>query len=235
MGRKLNMGNRRIVAPPRQQRGMVLLIALIVLVAMTLAAIGMMRSVDTTTVIAGNVAFKQATLQSADQGIFIPYSTLLNIANVGTDKAVLNSNHGSLCPAGVSAYLCAGGNINFPGYRATPPNACEVMNTCLGQPWWTQSANWTGAPSVTVNDASGNVLATVSYWVHRMCTTADLASNDPNNLCQTYQETGASAPGSHAVGSFVFTNMSVFYRITSKSVGPRNTVAYSQSLVLLPE
>lgn len=234
MGHRFNIGKHRMV-PPRQQRGVVLLIALIVLVAMTLAAIGMMRSVDTTTVIAGNVAFKQTTLQSADQGISTAYNTLLSIASVGTDKAVLNSNNGAACPAGVSAYLCSGGNINFPGYRATPLNACEVMNTCVGLPWWTQPANWNGAPSVTVADANGNTLATVSYLIHRMCTTADLASNDPNNLCQTYQETGAAAPGSHAVGSFVFTNMSVFYRITSRSVGPRNTLAYSQSLVLLPE
>ena len=234
MGHEFKMSKCR-TAPPQRQRGVILLIALIVLVAMTLAAIGMMRSVDTTTVIAGNVAFKQTTLQSADKGIFSAYSALLAIASVGTDKAVLNSNNGTACPAGVSAYLCSGGNINLPGYRATPPNACEVFNTCVGQPWWTQSANWNGAPSVTVNDANGNALATVSYWIHRMCTTADLASNDPNNICQTYQETGTAAPGSHAVGSFVFTNMSVFYRITSRSVGPRNTLAYSQSLVLLPE
>ena len=254
MGRKLNMGNRRIVAPPRQQRGMVLLIALIVLVAMTLAAIGMMRSVDTTTVIAGNVAFKQTTLQSADQGISTAYSALLSIANVGTDKAVLNSNHGSPCPAGVSAYLCAGVNINFPGYAATPINTCEIYNTCpvandpsghcalfntcsFGSGM--SNYNWSNAPQITVTDANGNAIATVSYLIQRMCTTADLGPNDiaPSgaNICQKYQETGASAPGSHAVGSFVFTNMSVFYRITSKSVGPRNTVAYSQSLVLLPE
>src|SRR4051812_32753519 len=54
---------------PRRQDGVVLFIALIVLVAMTLAGIAMIRSVDTALGIAGNMAFKQATLQGTDRGI----------------------------------------------------------------------------------------------------------------------------------------------------------------------
>lgn len=52
----------------RAQRGVVLFIALIVLVAMTLAGVAIMRSVDTGNLIAGNVAFKQGTLQGGDFG-----------------------------------------------------------------------------------------------------------------------------------------------------------------------
>jgi len=44
-----------------------LIIALIVLVAMTLAGIATMRSVDTATVLAGNIAFRQSALNAADQ------------------------------------------------------------------------------------------------------------------------------------------------------------------------
>ena len=47
-----------IHAGPRKQRGTMLIIALIVLVAMTLAGIATMRSVDTATVMAGNIAFR---------------------------------------------------------------------------------------------------------------------------------------------------------------------------------
>jgi Tfp pilus assembly protein PilX len=47
----------------------VLFIALIVLVAMTLAGIAIVRSVDTGNLVAGNVAFKQGTLTSADRAI----------------------------------------------------------------------------------------------------------------------------------------------------------------------
>lgn len=51
------------------QRGVVLFIALIVLVAMSLAGIALVRSVDTVTVVAGNLAFKQSALQEADMGM----------------------------------------------------------------------------------------------------------------------------------------------------------------------
>jgi len=54
---------------PSRVRGAVLFIALIVLVAMSLAGIAIMRSVDTATLIAGNLAFKQGTMHSSDNGI----------------------------------------------------------------------------------------------------------------------------------------------------------------------
>ena len=52
----------------RPQDGVVLMMALIVLVAMTLAGIALVRSVDTSNIIAGNLAFKQAATNSGDIG-----------------------------------------------------------------------------------------------------------------------------------------------------------------------
>ncbi len=51
---------------PRRERGVMLVIALIVLVAMTLAGLGMMRSVDSASIIAGNIGFKQSTVNGSD-------------------------------------------------------------------------------------------------------------------------------------------------------------------------
>lgn len=59
----------RIRAAQNAQRGVVLFIALIVLVAMTLAGIGMMRSVDTNNLIAGNLAFKNAATSAGDAAV----------------------------------------------------------------------------------------------------------------------------------------------------------------------
>jgi Tfp pilus assembly protein PilX len=53
----------------KAQHGVVLFISLIVLVAMTLAGVAMMRSVDTNVLIAGNLAFRNAARSSADAGI----------------------------------------------------------------------------------------------------------------------------------------------------------------------
>jgi Tfp pilus assembly protein PilX len=53
----------------RNQQGVVLFIALIVLVAMTLAGLAMFRSVGTGVIIAGNLTFRQAATASADRGL----------------------------------------------------------------------------------------------------------------------------------------------------------------------
>lgn len=60
-----------ISRPPmrRGQRGVVLFISLIVLVAMTLAGLAVMRSVDTNVLIAGNLAFRNAAVSASDAGI----------------------------------------------------------------------------------------------------------------------------------------------------------------------
>ncbi|MBI1173807.1 MAG: hypothetical protein GC139_00910 [Sideroxydans sp.] len=242
-----------------RQRGVVLLIALIVLVAMTLAGIGMMRSVDTGIVITGNMAFKQTTVHAGDVGIDEGYTALMNIANSTADKPVLNYTTLSI-PAGgcgtVSATYCQAGTYVFPGYSAAVINQCEVDNTCAASqtPWWTNNAYWSssatvppvvkyvvddnGTGTIVVKNAVGpndKLLNTVSYLIHRMCTTSGLGPSDSGNLCQTYEESGSTTGGSKSVGAVVFANQSVFYRITARSEGPRNTVSYSQTLVLLPE
>lgn len=207
---------------PAQQDGVVLVLALIVLVAMMLAGIGMMRSVDTVNLIAGNMAFKQTTIHAGDRGISDGYNLLITKATA--DKSEL-SNSGDMWATPNSWYL------------ASTSSACEVLNNCpAGQtPWWQQEANWAGAPSIAIVDANNRPVATVSYLVHRMCTTPGLGTSDPGNTCQTFEETGSAAGGSKSVGSVVFTSSSVFYRVTSRSVGPRNTVSFSQALVLIPE
>jgi type IV pilus assembly protein PilX len=62
-------GPVRMPARRSTQRGVVLIIALIVLVAMTLAGVGMMRSVDTNSLIAGNLAFKNAATGAGDAAL----------------------------------------------------------------------------------------------------------------------------------------------------------------------
>lgn len=52
-----------------KQQGVVLFFALIALVVMSLAAVALIRSVDTNSIIAGNLSFKQSTMFSADRGV----------------------------------------------------------------------------------------------------------------------------------------------------------------------
>ena len=229
---KTNKLNGIKINPPRAQRGVVLLITLIILVAMTLAGIGMMRSVDTGNIIAGNMAFRQATLNASEAGVATGFTALMSVANSGNkfDRTILDYSNGQPCPAMATPTLCPGGVILLPGYSPTPLLACEVTQSCPqaanASRWWTVAGNWAGAPSYQVMDPNRGEIATSFYLIHRMCT-----SGGSGGLCQRYTQkgvggtrTGNTAPAD-AVGTF--------YRITTRTVGTRNTVAFTQTLVIL--
>lgn len=124
---------------PLQQRGTVLFIALIVLVAMTLAGIGMVRSVDTGNVVAGNLAFKQATLNASDLGVETGFNWL--VANAG--GVTLNADNAA------------------NGYYSAPTPADSTID-------WFNLASWAGAVCMNgcAADVMGN---TTRYIIHRLC------------------------------------------------------------------
>src|SRR6266568_3818485 len=78
--------------PPRaSQRGVVLFIALIVMVAMSLAAIALIRSIDTTNAVIGNLAFRLASILPANGSIeqaaaaLFPDADIANVVHI-SDK-----------------------------------------------------------------------------------------------------------------------------------------------------
>ena len=70
---------RSAIAPPRRQRGVVLFIALIAMLLLSLAGIALMRSVDTSMGIAGNLGFRHATgapvNEAIDESVRIMFKT----------------------------------------------------------------------------------------------------------------------------------------------------------------
>src|SRR5437879_8142407 len=85
----------------RRQRGVTLFIALIVLVAMTMAAVAMMRPVDTATVVAGNIGFRQSAGNAADQGVQAAYAWLgANVGGAGVSSDNAPSGYFSSVAAG---------------------------------------------------------------------------------------------------------------------------------------
>jgi type IV pilus assembly protein PilX len=71
----------------KQQRGVVLFIALIVLVAMSLAGVSMMRSVDAGNKIAGNLALRQSAANAAEFAFEQAMSQVSQMANSGLAAA----------------------------------------------------------------------------------------------------------------------------------------------------
>jgi type IV pilus assembly protein PilX len=84
---------------PRRERGIVLFIVMVVLIAMMLAGAGLMRSVDTGTVIAGNFAFKQATIQAVDAGIEAAYNAVFaRVSGSSTTTSAAHQYYATLQP-----------------------------------------------------------------------------------------------------------------------------------------
>jgi Tfp pilus assembly protein PilX len=233
---------------PRKQHGVVLLIALIVLVAMTMAGIGMMRSVDTGSLIAGNMAFRQAAANANDAGISAGFNALVAVANTGNsaDIALLAYNNGQSCanaPLATAAKCNLGGNIIFPGYYSTPrgfvtnqgltiESACQVVGGCIAKNnlYWTHDEYWSqfSAPPVQVPDINGSTID-VYYVIERMCTPVNGV-----DVCQTipWQGSGSTKSTLQSGGAAPNINVSV-YRITTRAVGARSSVTYSQALVTI--
>lgn len=196
---------------PRRQRGTMLIIALIVLVAMTLAGIATMRSVDTATLLAGNIAFKQSSLTSADQGIQAGYLMLTTPLADLTQPSMAG--------------------LGMVGYYASASGT---------EPDWTNPAVWQdpNRPPAQLNggaaDSSGNV---VSFFVERMCTVSNCKvgamCNGVQNYCgSTPSATALSGEGSDnfRVTQGIVSPPQPHYRITARALGPRNAVAIVQVL-----
>jgi len=197
---------RRELKPLRAQRGVTLIIALIVLVAMTLAGVAMMRSVDTGTIVVGNIAFRQSSVHSADQGLQAGYSFIS--ANAGTTTLYNDDN-----VIGVSS----------KGYFSSTP-ANERSD------WFMDNNKWTNAGAVNAGaaDVSGNV---VYYMIHRLCKDPNVA-NTSTTCAATPDNTAITGEGIDASSANYFTRPpATHYRITAKSVGPRNSITFVQTLI----
>ena len=189
-----------------RQQGVVLFIALIVLVAMSLAGVAMVRSVDTSLGIAGNLAFKQSAIQGGDVGVREAYTWLS-----GKSSSILKDNDAA------NGY-----------FSAAPASVTED---------WYDISKWNGAKLVNAGtpDAAGNV---TRFVIHRMCTQPGTTYNGSNagvaNTCALSTPTsGGSSGGSMAVGSAQFEGIpQIYYRITARVDGPRNTVSIVQVSVL---
>jgi Tfp pilus assembly protein PilX len=187
----------------------VLIIALIVLVSMTLAAIGMSRSIDTANLVAGNLAFKQATVQGGEIGLKQAF-TWLGANSAGTTLQNSDPSNGY-----------------FSSVLANDPNWYDAND-----PVWGNAVLVNGG----VADNAGNI---VKYVIHRLCTQPNTAYNQSNgatpNQCAITFETGGTCEGcSNVAGGFQGTAVAqLYYRVTTRVEGPRNTVSVVQMSVLI--
>jgi len=192
----------RPIAPGRQ-RGAALFIALIMLAVMILAAVSLIRTVDTAVVIAGNLSFKQASTTAAD--------------------VALNNASAWLFAAGTAALQ----NDNpGQGYYATS----NGLNLTADATWLTTaSALATGVDITAGVDSAGNQ---IQYVIQRMCRTAGAATTASCMFgAATSSSSSQAVKDATQSGSVIALSASPMYRVTVKVSGPRNTVSYVQGFL----
>ena len=194
--------SRNAIVSRRAQRGAVLFIALIVLVAMSLAGLALMRGVDTGTLIASNLAFKQSATAAGDEGIEAGRTWLLN-------------NSG-----GSTLYT----DIPASAYYATMQDNLDL----IGADPTKTAFDWTTAASAGTDNA-GN---TVSYVIQRLCSGSGNPAGVDCIRTTGGSATSGSTKGAASYGGFAITAPAgAFYRITARVKGPRNTISYVQATV----
>ncbi len=218
--------------PGGRQAGVVLIVALIALAAMTLAGVALVRSMDTGLAISGNLAFKQATL---------------NVAERGTEQAIAwlqaNAKTTTGTPGDLMLWYDTAANA-ANGYHATYMNVCDLTGNDTSAT--NDDVSWRDAdhPTGTVPGApcgmTGVLVAgmpagySASYVINRMCS---LPGRPGVNVpCAAYDGPQDETSKSHKRGWHYFDRPYAaitgrYFRITTRVLGPRNAVSYSQALV----
>jgi type IV pilus assembly protein PilX len=190
--------------PPKKQNGVVLFVALIALVVMSLAAVALIRSVDTNTIIAGNLAFKQAAISSADSGLETAIAWL--ISKTPTDETALQADDLA--------------NGYYSSYVADPKTRFAT------------GSKLASGGNITPGTGTDTSLNTISYVVERMCsatgpaTTLNCLYGAPAD--STSSKGVKDAPGA---GGPAATGNSVMFRVTISVAGPKNTVGSVQAYI----
>lgn len=214
----------------KKQQGVVLIISLLALVAISLAGVALMRTVDTSNVVSGNVAFNETASQ---------------VAEIGADAAYTQVN------SNLYSYFQTTGNaICLSDATKCPTNG-------NGQTYFYPNVSSISAVSKLPSDANGNPLPmsdavsillpgdvtpsfTVQYMIERMCTgTASITEVATFTKCRAvpvYLANGSMSPfyslayvnAQAALGTTKTSTGKLFYRITVLVNGPRNTRAQTQ-------
>jgi type IV pilus assembly protein PilX len=192
---------------PPSERGVVLLVALIILVALTLAGVALIRSVDTANIIAGNLSFRESAVHAGERSTQNAIINFLELNNT-TGNITLHSNNVA------NGYSAVGRERDFEHDEAW-------------ETFWNRVTGEIGASADGGSDDAGN---TVRYVIHRLCKEAKA----PHSTYCAKPPAGANTGGSFSAGGPAqIASNQVYYRITTRITGPRNTVAYLQTVVAL--
>jgi type IV pilus assembly protein PilX len=210
------------------QRGVTLFVALIVLVALSLAGVALMRSTDSANVITGNLGFKKAALHATDQAV-------QRAAALLTGQGALPADWTQITATQKEAHLAA------RNYRATMftrgasgaegLDAQGIPLVLVNAPVPSSAGAAAGYGGVAGFD-DANVITdaatghTIRWVIDRMCRQTG-AANATHCSMTASTEVNEGTLNERYFG----TPAGPYFRVTIRVDGPRNTVTYTQVLI----
>lgn len=207
--------------PSRTQRGVSLMFALIALISLAFAALGLVRLVDTGSLVIGNIGFKQDATAGSDL-VANEALTWLSAKNTGT---LLDNDDAA------NGYFASSLDVLDPTGNGTIGNSRVLVD-------WNKDGCAYAASDTYANCISPS--ATTTYgtntgrWViTRLCKTA--GAPDAGNGCSVPLTKVSTETGGGEIkygGGVRFTPASggPFYRIIVRNVGARGTVSFTETI-----
>jgi type IV pilus assembly protein PilX len=192
----------------RRQRGIVLFIALIVMVAMTLAAVALIRSVDTTNTAVGNLAFRQSSILPANYAVETAVASLFVEAYNGGPKVTDPTKDDT--------------NVNYYSTFKRTDNK-------IGVPKDLQTYTAARALKIQLKDDADNL---ITYVIERMCDDTSPVKPGDGVAALTWCDMMAPklSPGTTVNDPDIFKIPPLpFYRVTVRVDGPKNTASFLQA------
>lgn len=197
----------------RHSQGVSLVIVLVVLVAMMLGGLSVLRSVDTSAILSGNLAFKRDGINQTGAGLSSAFTVMQ------TTDFRAKADDASGCPAACASAALWKTQNYWPRMLEADANGVPVIlkSDSVFDATFT-AAKPTGGP--------GN---TVRYVIERLCNDYGLVTETKCSLAANFERGGSQPqdkPGAAALP---------LYRVTIRTDGPRNTQTYAQAIVTVKD
>ena len=198
----------------RRQQGVVLFIALIVMVAMSLAAIALIRSVDTTNLLVGNLAFRQSSILPANLAVEHAAAALFADASL-TGVPTIDPTT----------------DLPAENYYST----WQANDDARGVPKPLQTKGDWGSFGLAKQLVDAGTGVNIRYVIERMCVAGASGLQPSPQFCDMLppkQNPGTTVHDcSVDPGGCPKLNPIPFYRVTIRVDGPQNSTSFLQAML----
>ncbi len=227
-------GQLKIGTLGHAQRGVVILLALIMLVSMTLAGIALYRQMGTGLIIARNLTFRRTAAVAADLGVETA-RTWIAPTDASTKSLREVELQSTQQTAGSKFFYypawCYGTALSSRESSGLPLNCSNTLSSAAAD-FNPLTYDWTHSAVATLDDGAGNE---IRYVIHRLCGLPGSLNilETPNQRCaiesvppagQTQNVAGYGQTG------LPFVSMP-YYRITTRVQDRTNTRVYTQAII----